>query len=79
MIQGFTSEYVMDICITTFKKRFKINYSFIVISERPTFLRERTAMMYRTSAYYFAKLVADLPFEFLWPTIFGSIVYFSVR
>lgn len=52
--------------------------SSIVISERPTFLRERTGKMYRTSAYYFSKLVVDFPFELLWPTIFGSIVYFSV-
>ena len=40
--------------------------------------RERTAGLYRTSSYFLSKILFDLPFEILWPTVLSSIVYFSV-
>ena len=49
-----------------------------VIEDRPTMNRERTAGLYRTSSYFLSKIIFDLPFEVLWPTILSSIVYFAV-
>lgn len=49
-----------------------------VLESRVTYNRERTEKMYRSGALYIAKLVVDLPFEFLWPIIYGSITYFLV-
>lgn len=40
--------------------------------------RERASKSYSLSAYYIAKMVAELPFNLLGPIVFGSIVYFLV-
>lgn len=34
--------------------------------------------MYRTSAYYFAKLISDLPWQIFFPSLFGTIIYWLV-
>ncbi|MES1912797.1 MAG: hypothetical protein MHM6MM_005019 [Cercozoa sp. M6MM] len=47
-------------------------------SDKPLFLRERAANMYTTPAYFIGKLIADLPFQLLWPLIMGSIAYWGV-
>ena len=38
--------------------------------------KERASGMYRLSAYYIAKTLADIPIDLLWPTIFFVILYF---
>ncbi|KAL2632145.1 hypothetical protein R1flu_016831 [Riccia fluitans] len=47
-------------------------------SERILILRERAAGMYYSSAYYMAKMSAEMPFQILSPMIFSLVVYFMV-
>jgi ATP-binding cassette subfamily G (WHITE) protein 1 len=46
--------------------------------ERPVFLREVNNNMYSVSAYFFGKIIAELPASILTPVIYGSIVYFAI-
>lgn len=46
--------------------------------EKPIFLRENRNWMYRTTAYYLAKMIADLPFQVVYPTIFSIITYWMI-
>jgi len=46
--------------------------------ERPVFLREVNNNMYKVGPYFWAKVISELPFSILTPTIFGVIVYFTV-
>jgi len=46
--------------------------------ERPVFLRERLSKSYRTSAYFWGRSSAELPFMLLYPVILISIVYWVV-
>lgn len=46
--------------------------------ERPVFLREVNNNMYKCSPYFWAKVISEMPFSIMMPTIFGCIVYFSV-
>lgn len=46
--------------------------------ERPVFLRESNNNLYRVSTYFWSKVVSQLPTSILVPTMFVSIVYFSV-
>lgn len=89
MNMAFTTEYVMVHCLyfflfltplsfCVFHMCFDSPISITVIEDRPTMNRERTAGLYRTSSYFLSKIIFDLPFEILWPTILSSIVYFSV-
>jgi len=34
--------------------------------------------MYKTSPYFWAKIISELPFSILTPTIFGCIVYYAI-
>ena len=44
-------------------------------TERALILRERSAGLYRTSAFYLAKVFADMPVQVLEPLVFATIVY----
>jgi len=46
--------------------------------ERGVFLREHTNNMYRTSSYYVSKVLSDLPFQILYPTLFLTISYWMI-
>ena len=54
------------------------NIILIFPDERPVFLREVNNNMYDVTAYFFAKVISELPASLLTPTIFGSIVYFAI-
>lgn len=54
------------------------NIILIFPDERPVFLREVNNNMYSVSAYFFGKVIAELPVSILTPVIFGSITYFSI-
>lgn len=54
------------------------NIILIFPDERPVFLREVNNNMYSVSAYFFAKIIAELPASILTPVIFGSIAYFAI-
>ena len=46
--------------------------------ERPVFLKEVNNNFYSASAYFFAKIFAELPATVLVPFIFGLISYFAI-
>lgn len=50
----------------------------IFSEERVLFLREKQRKMYRTSAYFLAKVLIDLPFQLVFPVLFGLIPYFMI-
>lgn len=54
------------------------NVILIFPDERPVFLREANNNMYSVSAYFWAKIVSELPSSILTPGIFGSIVYYAI-
>ena len=54
------------------------NVILIFPDERPVFLREVNNNMYSVSPYFWAKIISELPFSILTPTIFGSIVYYAI-
>lgn len=47
-------------------------------AEKSVFFREHSNNMYRTISFYFSKVVADLPFQIIFPCVFGTIVYWMV-
>ena len=54
------------------------NVILIFPDERPVFLREVNNNMYKTSPYFWAKIISELPFSIMTPVIFGLIVYFAI-
>jgi len=54
------------------------NVILIFPDERPVFLREVNNNMYNVGPYFWAKIISELPFALATPSIFGSIVYFTV-
>ena len=54
------------------------NVILIFPDERPVFLREVNNNMYKTSPYFWAKVISELPFSIMTPVIFGVIVYFAI-
>jgi len=46
--------------------------------EKAVFMREHTNHMYRTTSYYVAKVMSDLPFQILYPTIYMLIAYWMI-
>merc|ERR1740138_157323 len=43
--------------------------------ERQIFLRERKAGLYPTTAYYFARVLADVPMHVVSATVMASMIY----
>ena len=46
---------------------------FTVPSDKVVFFREHNNHMYSTGAYYYAKIISDLPFQVIPPIIYGTI------
>lgn len=54
------------------------NVILIFPDERPVFLREVNNNMYEVTPYFWAKIVSEIPFSIIVPTVFGCIVYYCV-
>jgi ABC-type multidrug transport system permease subunit len=54
------------------------NIILIFPDERPVFLREVNNNMYSPSAYFFGKVIAELPASVITPTVYGCITYFAI-
>ena len=54
------------------------NVILIFPDERPVFLREVNNNMYRCSPYFWAKVISEMPFSIITPSVFGCITYYSV-
>ena len=52
-----------------------MNAIFTFPQERDMLLKERASGMYRLSAYFWARIVGDLPLELTLPTAFVVITY----
>ena len=50
----------------------------LFIVERPVFLREYSNKTYGIITYFISKSVIEVPFQFIFPVIFSTIIYFSV-
>lgn len=54
------------------------NIILIFPDERPVFLREVGNNMYSVSAYFFGKVIAELPASIITPVVYGAIVYYAI-
>ena len=54
------------------------NVILIFPDERPVFLREVNNNMYQTTPYFWAKIISEIPFSLIIPTVFGCICYYAV-
>jgi len=54
------------------------NVILIFPDERPVFLREVNNNMYETTPYFWAKIVSEIPFSIIVPSLFGVICYYCV-
>lgn len=72
-IQGALFFIVMNCSFTAIQ-----NMILIFPDERPVFLREVNNNMYTPSAYFWAKIVSELPFSIGTPVLYGSLVYFAI-
>jgi ABC-2 type transporter len=62
---------------TTFQTVFGVASTFPI--EKQYFDRDREAQVYSVLAFYLSKVLADLPFEFLLPTLQGTILYWMAN
>lgn len=54
------------------------NIILIFPDERPVFLREVNNNMYSVTAYFFGKVISEIPASIIIPVLFGCITYFSI-
>ena len=54
------------------------NVNLIFPVERPVFLREVNNSMYSTSAYFWGKVLSELPMSIFVPVLQGVLVYFAL-
>jgi hypothetical protein len=54
------------------------NVILIFPDERPVFLREVNNNMYSVSAYFFGKVIAEIPLSIITPVIYGAMIYYSI-
>mmetsp|Transcript_22689 Transcript_22689/g.17103 ORF Transcript_22689/g.17103 Transcript_22689/m.17103 type:complete len:366 (-) Transcript_22689:25-1122(-) len=54
------------------------NVILLFPEERPIFLREVNNNMYAPSAYFFGKIVSEMPMSILLPSLFGLIQYYAL-
>lgn len=54
------------------------NIILIFPDERPVFLREVNNNMYSVTAYFFGKVISEIPASIIIPVLFGCISYFSI-
>lgn len=54
------------------------NVILIFPDERPVFLREVNNNMYNCTPYFWAKVISELPFSIITPTIFACITYWCI-
>ncbi len=55
----------------------KIN--FLVAEDKKIFMRERSNKLYSISAYFFAKVISELPIFFIGNNLYGVITYFATE
>jgi hypothetical protein len=55
------------------------NIVLLFPEERPIFLREVNNNMYSPSAYFFGKILSELPSSFLLPLVYACIEYYSLH
>jgi hypothetical protein len=55
------------------------NIVLLFPEERPIFLREVNNNMYSPSAYFFGKIISELPTSFMLPFVYGCIEYFALK
>lgn len=54
------------------------NVILVFPDERGVFLREVNNEMYSVTAYFFAKVVSELPMAIINPVVFGCIEYYAI-
>jgi len=54
------------------------NIALLFPEERPVFLREVNNNMYSVSAYFFGKIISELPSSFILPTLLSILIYWSL-
>ena len=54
------------------------NIILVFPDERAVFLREVNNEMYATTAYFFAKILSELPMSVVNPVLFGCIEYYAI-
>ena len=54
------------------------NVILIFPDERQVFLRELNNNMYSASAYFWSKVISELPVSILTPVLYGSMIYYSI-
>lgn len=54
------------------------NIVLLFPDERPIFLREVNNNMYTASAYFFGKVISEIPMSLILPTLFSLVIYWSL-
>jgi ABC-type multidrug transport system permease subunit len=54
------------------------NVALLFPEERPVFLREVNNNMYSVSAYFFGKIISEIPASIILPSLFSLLIYWSL-